>query len=90
MEDVKTTRIQAKDQDGPLESSHSLISSITSISEKIQINKIKAASVHKYFFSFRERCNSYILVLPILAFLVIPASAYADVCGNLLLLKFLG
>jgi hypothetical protein len=71
MKDAKATQMYAKDQDGSLASSHSLISSITSISEKIQINKIKAASVHKYFFSFRERSNSYILVLPILALLVI-------------------
>ncbi len=82
MKDAKVTQIDAKDQDGSLASSHSLISSITSISEKIQTNKIKVASVHKYFFPFRERSNSYLLVLPILAFLVIPASAYAGVNWN--------
>ncbi len=30
MEDAKVTQMEAKDQDGPLASSHSLISSITS------------------------------------------------------------
>ncbi len=31
MEDAKVTQVEAKDQDGPLALSHSLISSITSI-----------------------------------------------------------